>query len=286
MDAVSAAHANSPFAIVPWEVFADPRLGKRHLKVIGALLSFRSRDTGLFWATREQVSERCGLPIERISATTTELEALGWLVKHGNGGRVAVRYEFHVPATVTEMATVTKTATVTETATVEAPTVTETVTQPLPKQSPADTRTDTQQSRPKERARVPRFTPPTEAEVADYCRERGRGVDPERWFAHYTSNGWRVGKNPMRDWRAAVRTWERNDLNRDNPHANRPPSHNRSAVERVEDAIRRKRAEHPELYEAEASGIDAGPPVGANGGPLRPCLDVEVRRLPDRAGCR
>lgn len=136
------------------------------------------------------------------------------------------------------------------------------------------------------RARVPRFTPPTEVEVADYCRERGRGVDPERWFAHYTSNGWRVGKNPMRDWRAAVRTWERNDLNRDNPHANRPPSHNRSAVERVEDAIRRKRAEHPELYEAEASGIDAGPPVGADGGPLRPCLDVEVRRLTDRAGCR
>ena len=51
---------------------------------------------------------------------------------------------------------------------------------------------------------------PTIEEVSAYCLERKNTVDPQRWFDHYSSNGWRVGKNPMRDWKAAVRTWERN----------------------------------------------------------------------------
>lgn len=55
-----------------------------------------------------------------------------------------------------------------------------------------------------------RFVPPTIEEVKDYCQERGNRVDADRWYAYYQSNGWRVGKNPMKDWRAAVRTWERN----------------------------------------------------------------------------
>lgn len=52
------------------------------------------------------------------------------------------------------------------------------------------------------------FAPPTLKEVHQYCQERGRGVNPEKWMAHYQANGWKVGKNPMKDWRAAVRTWE------------------------------------------------------------------------------
>jgi hypothetical protein len=55
---------------------------------------------------------------------------------------------------------------------------------------------------------------PSLEEVTAYCRERGNKVDPQQWFDHYSSNGWRVGRNPMRDWRAAVRTWERNGSNR------------------------------------------------------------------------
>lgn len=52
---------------------------------------------------------------------------------------------------------------------------------------------------------------PTLDEVKAYCSERGNKVDPERWFDYYTSNGWKVGKNPMKDWKAAVRTWERGE---------------------------------------------------------------------------
>ena len=58
---------------------------------------------------------------------------------------------------------------------------------------------------------APRFTPPTMEEVAAYCSERGNSVDAERFCSFYQSNGWKVGKNPMKDWKAAVRTWEKRD---------------------------------------------------------------------------
>lgn len=62
--------------------------------------------------------------------------------------------------------------------------------------------------------RAPPFVPPTVEEVAAYCRERGNGVDPQLFVDHYTANGWRVGRNPMRDWKCSVRTWEKNEFNR------------------------------------------------------------------------
>lgn len=54
-----------------------------------------------------------------------------------------------------------------------------------------------------------RFTKPTFDEVDAYCRERNNGVDADRFVSYYEANGWKVGKNPMKDWRAVVRTWER-----------------------------------------------------------------------------
>lgn len=59
--------------------------------------------------------------------------------------------------------------------------------------------------------RASRFTQPTLEEVQAYCVERGNSVDPQRFVDYYSSNGWKVGKNPMKDWKAAVRTWERNN---------------------------------------------------------------------------
>lgn len=56
-----------------------------------------------------------------------------------------------------------------------------------------------------------RFTPPTVEEVRAYCKERGNNVDAEKFVAYYTANGWKVGRNAMKDWRAAVITWERKD---------------------------------------------------------------------------
>ena len=54
-----------------------------------------------------------------------------------------------------------------------------------------------------------RFIPPTVDMVSEYCLERKNSVDPEEFVDFYTSKGWLIGKNKMKDWKAAVRTWER-----------------------------------------------------------------------------
>ena len=56
-----------------------------------------------------------------------------------------------------------------------------------------------------------RFVKPTLEQVQAYCAERKNCVNAEVWFDYYSANGWKVGKNPMKDWKAAVRTWERNE---------------------------------------------------------------------------
>ena len=55
------------------------------------------------------------------------------------------------------------------------------------------------------------FVAPSVDEVAAYCRERGNGIDAERFVSYYESIGWVVGKTKMKDWKAAVRTWERKE---------------------------------------------------------------------------
>lgn len=72
----------------------------------------------------------------------------------------------------------------------------------------------TKQNKEKVAAAPPRaacFTPPTVDEVKSYCMERKNRVDPERFVDFYASKGWLVGKTKMKDWRAAVRSWERSD---------------------------------------------------------------------------
>jgi hypothetical protein len=69
----------------------------------------------------------------------------------------------------------------------------------------------TEKKKTDQKREVKRFAPPTLEEVRAYCQERMNTVDPERFVDYYTSNGWKVGKNPMKDWKAAVRSWERSD---------------------------------------------------------------------------
>ena len=58
------------------------------------------------------------------------------------------------------------------------------------------------------------FVRPTLEEVLEYCKERNKGVDGEQWYDFYTSKGWLIGKTPMKDWKAAIRTWERSKNNK------------------------------------------------------------------------
>lgn len=60
-------------------------------------------------------------------------------------------------------------------------------------------------------ARQAVFQKPTLEEVLAYCLERKNHVDPTAFWHHYDSNGWKVGKNPMKSWKSAVVTWERRE---------------------------------------------------------------------------
>lgn len=61
-----------------------------------------------------------------------------------------------------------------------------------------------------------RFSPPTVEEVAAYCDERGNNIDPQHFVDYYAARGWMIGKNHMKDWKAAVRTWEKSDKKTNN----------------------------------------------------------------------
>ena len=61
-----------------------------------------------------------------------------------------------------------------------------------------------------------RFVKPCIEEISAYCIERNNGIDAHNFFDHYEANGWMRGKSKVKDWRACVRTWERNGQNKKN----------------------------------------------------------------------
>ena len=84
---------------------------------------------------------------------------------------------------------------------------TETVTEPLQnniKSVTPETETETETEKIKSR----RFTPPSVDDVSQYCTERKNQINPQSFIDFYSAKGWLIGKTPMKDWQAAVRTWE------------------------------------------------------------------------------
>ena len=95
--------------------------------------------------------------------------------------------------------------------------------------------------------RARRFTPPAREEVEAYCREAGIQIDVDRFVSYYESNGWRVGRNPMKNWKAAVQNWFRRDAQAGTPKtaADTGGYHQRDYSGETEEAFRR-------MMEAEA----------------------------------
>ena len=58
------------------------------------------------------------------------------------------------------------------------------------------------------------FIKPAIEDIEDYINEKGYRVDAHKFYDYYESNGWKVGKNPMKDWKAAIRNWARNDYDK------------------------------------------------------------------------
>ena len=93
-----------------------------------------------------------------------------------------------------------------------------------------------------------RFVPPSLAEIAAYCEERGNSVNPRAFLDYYAANGWVQGKNkPIKDWKACVRTWEAREANQRNnstsPRAQSGAKHGQIAGEGELDYFERKAIE-------------------------------------------
>lgn len=89
---------------------------------------------------------------------------------------------------------------------------------------PTNKENEVKQPQPKAKPVRPTFTPPTVGDVAEYCRSRNNGIDPEQFCDYYKANGWVQGKGkPLRDWKAAVRTWERNGIRQPQPQQTNTP---------------------------------------------------------------
>ena len=58
------------------------------------------------------------------------------------------------------------------------------------------------------------FKKPSIEEISSYCQERNNNINPEQFYDYYEANGWKINRNPMKDWKATVRNWERNEFNR------------------------------------------------------------------------
>ena len=71
---------------------------------------------------------------------------------------------------------------------------------------------------------VKRFVKPNVEEIEHYCKERNNSVDAQQFFDYYESKGWKIGKSPMKDWKAAVRTWEKNDYGYHNKTVTEEPT--------------------------------------------------------------
>jgi len=117
--------------------------------------------------------------------------------------------------------------------------------QPLTLLANTDTDTDTDTEKRKTARKRAVFVKPEVDEVAAYCRERGNAVDAAAFVDFYTAKGWKVGREPMRDWRAAVRTWEKRD---------EKPSGNARGAVRFEDKLANLRRLAGE--EAGGAGVD------------------------------
>lgn len=82
--------------------------------------------------------------------------------------------------------------------------------EPIPDTIPdiynTDNKTDSKGAKPQKR-----FSHPSVEEVKSYCQDQGYAIDPEKFVDYYTSNGWMVGKNHMKDWKATVRNWAKRD---------------------------------------------------------------------------
>ena len=190
--------------------FMSTELGiqSKNEMLLYALIYSYSDGGSAFYGSTEYLAKRLGSSKSRIIKVLNEMVSKGLIIKKTSG-----RFNFYV----TNFNYVCNT---------EEP--------PVSVQHPEGCQVDTEASviptpnninnNIKNNISVTRFVKPNVEEIEAYCKERNNSVDAQQFFDYYESKGWKVGKSPMKDWKSAVRTWERNDFNNHNKVVtNEPP---------------------------------------------------------------
>ena len=189
--------------------FMSTELGiqSKNEMLLYALIYSYSDGGSAFYGSTEYLAKRLGSSKSRIIKVLNEMVSKGLIIKKTSG-----RFNFYV----TNFNYVCNT---------EEPTVSV--------QHPIRCQVDTESSviptpnninnNIKENISVTRVVKPKVEEIDSYCKERKNNVDAQQFFDYYESKGWKVGKSPMKDWKSAVRTWERNDFNNHKVVADEPP---------------------------------------------------------------
>ncbi|HET9680331.1 MAG TPA: hypothetical protein VFP95_07215 [Gammaproteobacteria bacterium] len=253
------------FAMMPVEAFMDHRLSLIQLRILGALYTWRDKNTNVAQVYRFQIADRCGYSDRTISEHTTKLQALGWLKKIGEGGRgVQSKYQVTVP----ELGTVSDSKTVPEVGTVPDPALKRF---PIRRKNGSRTENTLQNNyrlstdlegatapppkKQKRKQQLPEGFSPTQKhqELATSL-----GVDLSQEFEQFKDYHGAKGTT-MLNWDLAFNTWLRraNKFQRGNSNAASKQFHNESAFERG----KRKRAEIERALDQESEprlGQDAG----------------------------
>ena len=177
--------------------FMSTELGiqSKNEMLLYALIYSYSDGGSAFYGSTEYLAKRLGSSKSRVIKVLNEMVAKGLIIKKTSG-----RFNFYV----TNYNYVCNT---------EEPTVSV--------QHPTRCQSDTESSvvptpnninnNINDTISVKRFVKPNVEEIESYCKERNNSVDAQQFFDYYESKGWKVGKSPMKDWKASVRTWEKND---------------------------------------------------------------------------
>ena len=80
------------------------------------------------------------------------------------------------------------------------------------KSTPATTEENSETKKPEqeiqqEKPKAKKFIKPTVEEIAAFCKEKKYNVNAQQFFNYYESNGWKIGRNAMKSWQAAVQNW-------------------------------------------------------------------------------
>lgn len=196
--------SDSPITIIPTDLILYD-LTLRELRVLIALFSFRNKDTNLCFPSRKKLAGRTGFSQNRISEISTGLQKRGFIKKIGNGGRSSPT---HYQITLPDLGTLPKPETLPKTGSKTLP---NSGSKTLPKPGRGKELINKQIKELIKGKTQKKFIPPSLEQIKSYVMEEEfTGVIPEAFQDFYLAKDWMVGKNKMKDWKAAVRNWNRN----------------------------------------------------------------------------